>query len=72
MRGDKKAMHKTIFYGKTIRKYPELSGEMALKNCQSDPDCKAFIPDEWFKPNAKYSRNFCWSILATVQPDYTG
>jgi hypothetical protein len=66
MRGEKKAMHKNIYYGATIRKYKELSGDYALKQVQSDAACKEYIPDEWFKPQAKYSRNFCWGILATV------
>ena len=64
-------MHKSVFYDKTVRRFDELSGEFALKQCQSDVTCKQYIPDEWFVPDAKYSRDFCWGILATVQPDFT-
>ena len=71
MRGEKRAMAKNIYSGVTVKKFDELSGELALKNCLGDENCRRYIPEEWSKPKAKYSRGFCWSILASEYPDYT-
>lgn len=52
-------------------KYPELSNAFALAQIKECRDALMMIPNHWYKPKAKVDREYIWSILATVLPEWT-
>ena len=53
-----------------IKRYKELDAKWALKQCELDDTCKKYVPDAWFKANAKICRKYLLAVLATHAGDY--
>ena len=52
-------------------KYPEISNAFALAQIKDCPEALQVIPSHWYRPKAKVDRNYLWSILQTVLPEWT-
>lgn len=54
-----------------VHRFSELNSKAALEMCLQDPLCWQYIPDHWAKPKARVDRQFLWTVLASIRPEYT-
>jgi hypothetical protein len=50
--------------------YKELKATWALEQIAQFGDLRALIPTEWFIPEARISRAYCYLVLASMQPEF--
>jgi hypothetical protein len=54
-----------------VHRFTELNTTAALTMCMQDLKCWLYCPDHWAKAKARVDRQFLWTVLASIQPEYT-
>ena len=69
MSTEKKYFKKSEVFNAIVPNWPELSVKRIWVEAVKHRDFLLYLPDNWTQ-DKKTERNFFWSILATLQPDY--
>jgi hypothetical protein len=69
-KGKKKLLMSNQVNTLKARRFQEFNAVWMLAQVKDDAEIREYIPESWFEPQAKVSREFLWTILSSLQPEF--
>ena len=70
LKGEKKLLYSNAVSAVKVKRWPEINMECVQTHIDQHPEAMKYVPDEWWEPDAKKSKEFMLIILLTLEPQF--